>query len=80
MAQRALMLLVDARILVMNFDFEPESAFVRRYFGRIPGHVASLVTNRIFDTSKGPVLLFTLDYTLDALNTKTFAITGVYFQ
>jgi hypothetical protein len=36
MAQMALMLPVDARILVMKFDFEPESAFVGRYFGRVP--------------------------------------------
>jgi hypothetical protein len=79
--QSAVTMPVDARILVMNFDFEPESAFVGRYFGRVPGHVVVLVPNSIFDTSKGRALLsaFT-DYAPDAWNRKTFANTSVYFQ
>jgi hypothetical protein len=80
MAQSALTLPVDARILVMNFDFEPETAFVGRYFGRVPGHVVVLVPN-IFDTSKRRVLLSAFrDYAPDAWNRKTFANTSVYFQ
>jgi hypothetical protein len=68
---------VDARILVMRFEYEPEG----RYFGRVPGHVVVLVPNSIFDTSKGRALLsaFT-DYAPDAWNRKTFANTSVYFQ
>jgi hypothetical protein len=81
MAQMAVTLPVDARILVMYFDLEPESAFVGRYSGRVPGHVVVLVPNSIFDTSKGRALLsaFT-DYAPDAWNRKTFANTSVYFQ
>jgi hypothetical protein len=81
MAQMAVTLPVDARILVMNFDLEPESEFAGRYSGRVPGHVVVLVPNSIFDTSKGRALLsaFT-DYAPDAWNRKTFANTSVYFQ
>jgi len=81
MAQMAVTLPVHARILVMNFDLEPESEFVGRYSGRVPGHVVVLVPNSIFDTSKGRALLsaFT-DYAPDAWNRKTFANTSVYFQ
>jgi hypothetical protein len=81
MAQMALMLPVDARILVMNFDLGRESEFVGRYFGRVSGHVVVLVPNSIFDTSKGRVLLsaFT-DYAPDVWNKKTFANISVYFQ
>jgi hypothetical protein len=81
MAQMAVTLPVDARILVMNLDLEPESEFVGRYSGRVRGHVVVLVPNSIFDTSKGRALLsaFT-DYAPDAWNRKTFANTSVYFQ
>ena len=81
MAQMAVMLPVDARILVMNFDLEPESEFVGRYSGRVPGHVVVLVPDSNFDTSKDRALLsaFT-DYAPDAWNRKTFANTSVYFQ
>jgi hypothetical protein len=79
-AQSAVTMPVDARILVMNFDFEPESAFVGRYFGRVPGHVVVLVPNNMFDTSKGVVLSAFTDYAPDAWNRKTFANTSVYFQ
>jgi hypothetical protein len=81
MAQMALMLPVDARILVMKFDFEPESAFVGRYFGRVPGHVVVLLPNNIFDTTKGRALLSAFrDYAPDAWNKKTFPNISVYFQ
>jgi hypothetical protein len=79
-AQSAVTMPVDARILVMNFDLEPESEFVGRYSGRVPGHVVVLVPNNMFDTSKGVVLSAFTDYAPDAWNRKTFANTSVYFQ
>jgi hypothetical protein len=73
MTEMAVMLPVDARILVIGVDLEPESEFVGRYFGRVPGHVVVLVPNSIFDTSKGRVLLSAFaDYAPDAWNKKTF--------
>jgi hypothetical protein len=77
-AQSAVTMPADARILVMNFEYEPESRY--RYFGRVPGSVVVLVPN-IFDTSKRRVLLSAFrDYAPDAWNRKTFANTSVYFQ
>ena len=75
-AQSAVTMPVDARILVMNFEYEPEG----RYFGRVPGHVVVLVPNDMFDTSKGVVLSAFTDYAPDAWKRKTFANTSVYFQ
>jgi hypothetical protein len=40
-AQSAVTMPVEARILVMRFEYEPEG----RYFGRVPGHVVVLVPN-----------------------------------
>lgn len=81
MAQIAVTLPVDARVLVMNFDLIPEPEIAGRYSGRVPGHVVVLVPNSIFDTGKDRALLAAFaDYAPDAWNRKTFANTSVYFQ
>jgi hypothetical protein len=79
--QMAVTLPADARIIVIDLDYEPESTIAGRYAGRVPGHVVVLMPNRIFGTSKSRALLsaFT-DYAPEAWERETFADMGVFFQ
>jgi hypothetical protein len=81
MAPMAVTLPVDARIWLMFFDLIPESEFVGRYSGRVPGHIVVLIPSSLFDTSKVRALLSTFrDYAPNAWERKIFANTSVYFQ
>jgi hypothetical protein len=80
--QLAVTLPVDARIIVIDPDYETESTITtRRYSGRVPGHAFVLIPNGISDTSKGRALLSALsDYPSNGWQRKTFLNMIVYFQ
>jgi hypothetical protein len=79
--QIAVTLPTDARIIVIDLNYEAESTIAGRYAGRVPGHVFVLMPNGISDTSKGRALLSAFrDYTADAWERKTFAEMSVFFQ
>jgi hypothetical protein len=81
MAQLAVTLPVDARSLPMGFDLKPESEFVGRFSGRVPGHIVVLIPSSLFDTSKVRALLSAFrDYAPNAWERKVFANTSVFFQ
>jgi len=72
---------VDARIIVIDLDYEPESKIAGHYSGRVPGHVYVLMPNIIFDTDKGRALLSAFrDYAPSAWERKRFAEISVFFQ
>jgi hypothetical protein len=81
MAQIAVTLPVNARILVMSFDLIPELEIAGRYSGRVPGHIVVLIPSSLFDTSKVRALLSAFrDYAPNAWERKIFANTSVFFQ
>jgi hypothetical protein len=81
MAGIAVTLPVNARILVMNFEFIPDSEIAGRYSGRVPGHIVVLIPSSLFDTSKVRALLSAFrNYAPNAWERKIFANTSVFFQ
>jgi hypothetical protein len=79
--QIAVTLPVNARIIVIDLNWEAESKIAGRYSGRVPGHVFVLMPNTISDTSKGRALLSAFkDYASNAWERKTFAAMSVFFQ
>jgi hypothetical protein len=79
--QLAVTLPADARIIVIDLDYVPEATITGRYSGRVPGHVAVLVPNRILDTSKSRALLSAFThYDPEAWERKTFATMSVFLQ
>jgi hypothetical protein len=79
--QIAMTLPADARIIVIDLDYEPESKIAGHYSGRVPGHVFVLMPNIISDTSKGRALLSAFkDYASNAWERKSFAEMSVFFQ
>ena len=75
--QIAVALPTDARIIVIDLNYDLES----KIFGRVPGRVFVLMPSSSADTSNGRALLsaFT-DYAPDAWERKTFANMSVFFQ
>ena len=79
--QIAVTLPVDARIIVIDLNWETASKIPGRYSGRVPGHVVVLMPNSTSETSKGRALLSAFrDYSSRAWERKTFTEMSVFFQ
>ncbi len=79
--QLAVTLPLDARIIVIDLNWEAESKMASRYSGRVSGHVYVLMPNSISNTSKGRALLSAFrDYAPNAWERKSFAEMSVFFQ
>jgi hypothetical protein len=78
----AVTLPVDARLIVIDPDYETETSLpARRYSGHVLGHVFVLIPNSISDTSKGRALLSALsDYPSTGWQRQSFAYMSVFFQ
>jgi len=73
---------VNARIIAVHLDFEPESRIARlHYNGRATGHVFVLMQNRLADGAKGRALLSAFSsYSIDGWERKTFSSSSVFIQ
>ena len=80
--QIAVTLPVDARILVVDLNYEgDESKITGRYAGRVPGHLVVLMSNNVAETGKGHALLSSFtDYAHDAWGRQSFAEMSVFLQ
>jgi hypothetical protein len=80
--QIAVALPTDARVLIIDLNYEGDEARVGgRFFGRVPGHIFVLMPNGISDTSKCRALLsaFT-DYAPENWERITFADMSIFLQ
>jgi hypothetical protein len=80
--QLAVTLPVDARILVVDLNYEgDDSKITGRYAGRVPGRLVVLMANSVSETSKGHALLsaFT-DYASYVWQRKSFPNMSVFSQ
>jgi hypothetical protein len=80
--QIAVTLPVDARILVVDLNYEgDESKITGHYAGRVPGRLVVLMENSIADTSNGHALLSAFSgYDPEVWRRKTFSTMSVFYQ